>query len=302
MPCYHPLHGWKSKKLNATGKRSIVFKLQNGLISEAVSVPCGKCIGCRLEYSRQWAMRCLHEAQLHQDNCFLTLTYSDEHLPPHGTLHKPDFQKFMKRLRFHFNKPQEISFYHCGEYGETTRRPHYHALIFGADFYDRQILKRGTHPLYESPTLQKLWPFGHSTIGDITFESAAYCARYVVKKINGQNEKKHYEKIIPETGEIITLQKEYSTMSLKQPIGKEYQTRYATEINKSDSVIMRGREMKPPRYYDKRLELTDPSLYATIKAARKQAAADNPNNTTARLKVRETVKLASIQHLKRTLE
>ena len=92
MPCYHPISGYRSRHLNKSGKRSIVFDKKNGYIDMPITVKCGQCIGCRLEYSRQWAIRCLHEAQLHEDNCFITLTYDDENLPHNGSLTKPHFQ------------------------------------------------------------------------------------------------------------------------------------------------------------------------------------------------------------------
>lgn len=100
MPCYHPIQGWKSRFPNQKGKRPIVFK-QNSYadLDSPVTLACGRCIGCRLEYSRQWAVRCVHEASLYDDNCFITLTYDNENLPEGGTLVKKHFQDFMKRLR-----------------------------------------------------------------------------------------------------------------------------------------------------------------------------------------------------------
>lgn len=135
-------------------------------------------------------MRCVHEAQLHEENSFLTLTYDDEHLPENGSLHKPDLQKFFKRLRFHTGK--EIRYYACGEYGEKTLRAHYHVCLFGHNFSnDRQPFRRiGEHILYTSKTLTDIWGLGNTSIGDLTFESAAYTARYVMKKQTGGLAKK----------------------------------------------------------------------------------------------------------------
>ena len=102
MPCYSPLTGYVSREPSKNGKFPIVFDPKKGWIDRSVTVPCGQCIGCLLERSRQWAMRCSHEASLYDENCFITLTYDDEHLPPDGCLNKEHFQKFMKRLRKRF--------------------------------------------------------------------------------------------------------------------------------------------------------------------------------------------------------
>ena len=140
MPCYSPLTAYKGKSTDS-GKMCLSFKRSEGLFGSfsAINLPCGQCIGCRLERSRQWAVRCMHEASLHDENSFLTLTYSDENLPPGGSLHLPDFQNFMKRLRKSI-APKRVRFYHCGEYGDILSRPHYHALLFGYDFDDRKFL------------------------------------------------------------------------------------------------------------------------------------------------------------------
>ena len=130
MPCFSPLDGYRSRTVNASGKRSIVFDIHEGFHDRPVSVPCGQCVGCRLEKSRQWAMRCVHEASLYDENCFITLTYDDEFLPVGGSLDKGAFPRFMKRLRKKF-EPRRIRFYHAGEYGDRFGRPHYHALLFG---------------------------------------------------------------------------------------------------------------------------------------------------------------------------
>ena len=187
----------------------------------AVYVPCGRCIGCRLEFSRQWAVRSVHESKLHKNNTFITLTYSDENLPKGGTLVKSDFQKFMKRLRKHINAKQpdiQIKYLMCGEYGSDSNRPHYHAILFNYDFKDKKpCLQLTDNGQFESPLLNKLWPFGFASIGEVNFESCAYVARYCVKKFmsNGeieQNKLKDNKKHYPD-GRL----KEYLTMS--RPLG-----------------------------------------------------------------------------------
>lgn len=140
MPCYKPVKAFYGKRL-PSGKREIVFssKLADSFIN--LSLPCGNCVGCRLERARQWAMRCVDEASLHVENSFITLTFSDKHLPANRSLDVSIFQKFMKRLRKEV-EPVKLRFFHCGEYGAKTSRPHYHALIFGFGFPDKKFLKR----------------------------------------------------------------------------------------------------------------------------------------------------------------
>ena len=152
MTCFHPLQAYKlGNKPN--GKASIVFKYPIGVdLVEELKVPCGRCIGCRLERSRQWAIRCLHESKSHEDNCFITLTYDDEHLPRDRSLDVKVFQDFIKRMR---KKVGKFRYFHCGEYGEKEFRPHFHACIFGYDFPDKKFLKRtktGSN-LYRSDSL-----------------------------------------------------------------------------------------------------------------------------------------------------
>lgn len=274
MPCYHPLHGYKSEVVNATGKRSLVFGLSLGTNREFVAVPCGRCIGCRLELSRQWAVRCVHEAQLHADNSFITLTYDDEHLPYGGTLVKNDFRKFIKRLRKNLKPKEGFKYYHCGEYGERTRRAHYHALLFGVGFMDQTLFKRSADGsnIYTSEILSGLWPSGFCTVGAVTFESAAYVARYTTGKLNYEKEDK-YEFIDVETGEVTAVQPEYTTMSLKPAIAKEWYAKFEGDAYPSDFIVLRGKKMKPPKYYDRLLELEDPEAHAAIKAARAKHAA-----------------------------
>lgn len=304
MPCYHPLHGYHSKYVNPTGKRSWVSKLSHAISAERLSIPCGRCIGCRLERSRQWALRCVHEAQLHEDNAFITLTYSPENVPYGGTLIKKHFQDFMKRVRKKHDG-QRLSYFHCGEYGERTRRPHYHALLFGLDFPDKVLFRKSQDgsQIFTSDRLSALWPLGFSTTGAVTFESAAYVARYVMKKITGDDAEKHYEVIEPETGEVMRLLPEYTTMSLKPAIAKSWFAEFKGDAYPSDFVVLRGQKMKPPKFYDRLLELEDPEALALVKARRiEEALLRQGDSTTARLLVREEVKRAQIQNLKRGIE
>ncbi len=278
MTCYTPLNGYRSRTPNPSGRRGVVFSTNDGFIDLPVEIPCGQCTGCRLERSRQWAMRCMHEAQLHDDNCFITLTYDEEHLPKNSSLDKKAFPKFMKRLRKKY--PHErIRYYHAGEYGDQFGRPHYHSCIFGFDFPDKNHwTTRKNIPVYHSDILEKLWPFGQSEIGSVTFESAAYVARYIMKKILGDEtaKQKRYQ-----TGTETEQQPEYSTMSRRPGIGKQWYDNFKCEVYAADSVIVRGKEMKPPTYYDGLYELQEPEMMEKIKRARSRSR-DRASETEAR--------------------
>jgi hypothetical protein len=303
MPCYSPLEGWKSRTLNKTGKRSIVFNVKYGYADLPIKVPCGQCIGCRLERSRQWAIRCHHEASQHEENCFITLTYNDKNLPENGSLDKRAFQLFMKRLRKKY-EPKKIRFFHCGEYGELHQRPHYHACLFGLDFKDKKLWQITKEiPLYTSKELQELWPYGFSTIGQVTFKSAAYVARYIMKKVTGDKAEQHYQVTDPQTGEITQRTPEYTTMSRRPGIGKNWLEKYEADVYPGDFVVIAGKKMRPPKFYDRQYEIADPKTWTRIKSRRKINAKKNPEeNTTERLTVRRKVKEAQAELLKRIVE
>ncbi len=305
MPCYHPLNGWKSSKRNESGKRSIVFNRSQGFVDMPIKVPCGQCIGCRLERSRQWAMRCVHEAQLHEKNCFITLTYNDENIPKDSTLDKTDLQKFIKRLRKKYGKG--IRFFACGEYGERFKRPHYHICLFNFDFPDRQVwTEKNDFVLYRSLSLEKLWTFGHSIIGEVTFESAAYVARYVTKKITGKKADEHYSNINKETGEITHERiPEFVTMSRRPGIGTNWLKKYEGDVYNHDYVIINGKKCRPPKFYDKRFEITNPDEFLKIKGRRKKnmlTAETKGENDSDRLMVKKTIQIKKNTYLKRSYE
>lgn len=293
MPCYSPLKGYWAKTRNESGKRSIVFTAREGFIDKPVDIPCGQCIGCRLERSRQWAMRCMHESQLHTQSCFITLTYNPENLPRDGSLSKRHFQLFIKKLRHHL-KGRKIRYFHCGEYGESLGRPHYHACLFGYDPSDKELLTENQGiRLYSSPSLEKIWGKGFVTIGDVTFESAAYVARYITKKITGDKAESHYQ----------GRQPEYVTMSRRPGIGKKWFEKYQTDVYPKDFITVREKKVKAPKYYDKLYEHIDPSAFEQIKIERKRKCKENElDNTPERLHVKETVKKLNLKQLKRSYE
>jgi len=298
LPCFKPLPAYRCSD------GSVVFsELRRFDTVQTLSIPCGQCVGCRLERSRQWAMRCLHEASLYKQNCFITLTYADEHLPSDLSLHYADFQKFMKRLRKRF-KDKTIRFYMAGEYGENFGRPHFHACIFNLDFSDKKLWKKTGSGcrIYRSEILEALWPFGYSSIGDVNFQSAAYVARYIMKKVTGDGAEQHYSMIDINSGEIIKRTPEFNKMSLKPGIGYEWYKKYKSDVYPHDYVVINGKQVKPPKFYDKKLKSDFPFEWDEVEFKRySQAKANFADNTDERLLVKETIAKARLSMLKREL-
>lgn len=321
--------------VNESGKRGFTTNPRYGLPHKPLTIPCGRCIGCRLERSRQWAIRCSHEASLYENNSFITLTFADAHLPPNNSLDVKIFQDFMKRLRKRVDgispvwnekklkNDYPIRFFHCGEYGKVCKncgkskircicgdyvddlgRPHYHACIFNYHFPDRYHWS--THngfKYYRSPLLESLWTFGHSIIGDLTFESSAYVARYVTKKINGDIAAEHYFSHVDDVGEIIQKKPEYATMSRRPGIAKRWYEKFSDDVFPKDYILVNGKKCKPPKYYDNLLEKEHPMDYALIKEERKEKALSfEEDNTYERLQVKEEIQLKRNEKLKRGYE
>ena len=298
MPCYNPLVAWKYE-----GK--MVFNPPpNHMINKPFNLPCSKCIGCRLNYARSWALRCQLESLSHKDNCFITLTFSNEMLQKRKnpwSVDVNDFQLFMKKFRKRYNKP--IRFFHCGEYGEKTYRPHYHALIFGHDFRiktkQNNVKKFGKdkYPLYESSELTTLWGKGHTTVGELNFDTASYTARYVTKKIKGEATNIHINNT---TGEVSEINEVYCTMSRANGIGFDAYQKYKHNWYPNDFIVNgNGIKMKPPRYFDQLYESEFPEKFKIIKDKRKENldfVNQNPKDPNfKRLKDIENVKLLKLK-------
>lgn len=333
MTCYYPMQALKLDSTTASGKQQIRF-VSNETAKQfsshlgLLTLPCGQCVGCRLERSRQWAIRCEKEIQDVEDrggaNCFITLTFNDESLLKRDnpmSLDKRDFQLFMKRFRkackgiAAYDKPGggvhfPIRYYQCGEYGELFKRPHYHAIIFNYDFPDKKLWRMSNgQALYTSSLLNELWPYGFSSIGNATFDSAAYVARYIMKKHLGKDAWKNYfEYIDEETGELVGHRiPEYTTMSRRSGIGKEWLDKYLADVYSGgkDKIFVRGKmqSCKPPRYYDSQYEIIAPQEYLKLKQARIEAASQHKDDQTPeRLDVRQKVLLAKTKVLVRPLE
>lgn len=344
MACFHPLDARRSPA------GTIAFKAMTPF-DQLIKLPCGKCSGCRLERSRQTAIRLMHEAQLHERTCFITPTYNDDYLPtrqrlassedltarrpPRGltsgtskaharenrahedeqaSLWPRDLTLFTKRLNYSVTERfgKGVRYYAVGEYGGLTNRPHYHIAVFGEDFADdRQFWKwsKSGHALWRSSRLQDLWGMGDVDIGELTFESAAYIARYMMKKVLGTSEKA--EKMRDEryrrtdaSGQDYWLEPEFNRMSRNPGLGSRWFEAFKNSVYPHDRVVVRGHPCKPPRYYDELLKRVSADEYALIKHSRELViAAKNPGDfTPERLRAGEAILQASLTTLKRPLE
>lgn len=265
--CISPLEGYRAREKTVHGKRAVVFSVRDGFADLPVSVPCGQCVECRLRKKREWALRCVQEASLHEENCYLTLTYSNFFLPRHGSLDRTAFPRFMKRLRKAY-AGKRIRYFSSGEYGRENGRPHYHALLFGIDFADKKMVgQRKGYPVYESETVRRFWPYGFSELGDVSLESAAYVAKYVMKR--GSNAETDIACVDYDTGEVVERAQEYVTMSRNPGIGMPWLAKYLAEVYDNDSVVQRGVEVKPPRAYDAVAVEWFPEVMQRIKNRRK---------------------------------
>lgn len=289
MPCYKPLKAWQNENGGP-----VAFS-PSGYHNKPLQLPCSQCVGCRLERSRQWAVRCVHEASLWDDNIFVTLTYETE--PLDGSLDKTHFQKFMKRLRSR-NPGKPIRYYMCGEYGERLRRPHYHAIIFNHYFEDTtRSLMLGDN-LATSQELDEIWGHGYTSIGEVNHDTCAYTSRYITKKITGNDQFHHY---VNEDG--VFRQPEYTQMSLKPAIGKTWYAEYKNDCYPSDFITTKGKKFRVPKYYDKLLEQEEPGKLADLKHKRKLKAWErNADNTPARLAAKEKCTYARLQNYERSYE
>jgi len=261
----------------------------------------------------------MHETKMHEQNCFVTLTYNPKNLPANGTLVVDDVQRFLKRLRKKL-EPKKIRFFLCGEYGEKLARPHYHLIIFGHDFEDKKEVSGGVNPLFESETLDKIWGLadpGMCKIGSVTFESACYVANYATKKITNKHEYRDVDgRIWPSADQHYQGRKpEFLCMSRRPGVGKTWYEKFNGDVFPSDEVIVRGKTARPPRYYSNLYKESEPEKYEKIKA-RREAAADHlekwvykgqeieiaPSRNARRLVVRAAVAKAKLAEKNRKLE
>lgn len=270
MACYTPLYGWQyadgGKLHNICNCDETVITAHHNDIGRCIQIPCGKCIGCRLAKSNDWATRCSLEANQWDNNWFLTLTYDDEHLPYQNnsdiddngviikdnilvpTLIKDHLKKFFKDLREEYRTKHnhtKIRFFACGEYGSTTGRPHYHIIMFNLPIFDLTLHKKsstGAH--YHSNALDNTWGNGWITINECNYNTAGYVARYVTKMT--RKDSKIYKYRAPE----------FLNMSRNPGIGFDHFKKKEFEIYENDYVIITNnkgisRKTNVPKYYDR---------------------------------------------------
>lgn len=314
MSCDFPLRAWRSADPDdwSKGKHKLVFRKDLGFPNTEMLIACGQCAGCRLDRARSWAIRCLHEASLHSSNCFLTLTYDNDHYPTDGSLQKDDIQLFLKRFRKKI-APTQIRFFQCGEYGEVCKkcgksqvycrcgewspslgRPHHHILVFGYDFPDKLLHRSGSNPLYTSAILGKLWTYGYHSIGNITFDSACYTARYILKKITGDKAQDHYNGKLPE----------FITMSRRPGLGKGWLDIYYADIYNHDKCVVSDSFVaRPPKYYDAQYSANHADHFSAIKNSRKiKAIEQNLQLTDEDKEARREIRRIKMSKLSRSYE
>ncbi len=310
MPCYSPLKGFK----NTNG--ALVFKRSSHTIGK-MEVACGQCLGCRSDRTLVWAMRIVHESCMHADahgNCFITLTYRSKsecnpgeladgyYVPADYSLNYHHFRDFIKRLRRYF--PQKIRYFHCGEYGDENLRPHYHACLFNVSFDDK-IVEQQTEGIttYSSPNLSKLWPYGFSTVGELNYQTAAYTAGYILKKITGNNAIDAYLRN-DDYGVAYWVKPPYTTMSLKPGIGEKFYEKYKDDFFPSDESPVPGKGIirKVPRFYEEILKSANPKLHKLVRDKRQLWISEHRDDfTPERLMAKYNCHKARSTSQKRTL-
>mgnify|MGYP000543980910 CR=1 FL=1 len=229
MSCHHSRPAWRSTLPNKNGEHPINFTFRR--TEPDYFIPCGRCDGCRASQRRDWAIRIAHESQSWDRNCFVTLTYDDQHCPE--SIQRSDCQNFIKRLKRASARP--IRYYLVGEYGDKTRRPHYHAILFNEDFLGGAYDINGE--LYGNKILDGIWRAGNCTIAPFTFATAMYTAGYVAKKTNDSDT--------------------FSLQSQRPPLGKAWVREHHDNIRRNEKIIIEGKEMPIPAVYHNWLKGTE---------------------------------------------
>lgn len=302
MPCLCPLDAWPAPP-GAADRRPVFSATRSYSGAKSFSLPCGQCVGCRLDKREAWAVRIMHEASLYEANSFITWTYSDEHLPSDLSLSVDAIQRCFKRLRHELGFCRNVT---SGEYGDLRQRPHYHSILFGHDFRGERYPWKRTEMgvLYRAPTLEKVWPYGHVLVGEVTRESAGYVAGYVRKKLTGEKlaESLLRRGVDPDTGapREWKVAPEFFIMSRNPGIGAGWFERFKCDAFPSDFLVVDGKKVSVPRYYlNKLAELEREAVVAKRKRA---ALKHSDNNGDSRLLVRHEVATLKAKRLVRSLD
>lgn len=263
MSCNKPIPCWYSNFVNESGKRPLTFNGRDRYdgwdpkYKDPLSVGCGKCQGCKSDQALMWSIRGYHEASLHDQSCFVTLTYDDAHLPCDGKIDKTHLQYFFRKIR---KSGIKIRYLACGEYGGLTGRAHYHAILFGKDWLEGAIPLSGFGPvggegqLYTNQTLVDLWSHGSVTIAPVSMASICYVCGYVNKKIDDEDT--------------------FNLMSRRPGIGHDWLNKFSDDIVRNGTVVIEGREYQVPKRY----LLWNEEAFADVKAARAEHAKKNSLN------------------------
>ena len=208
----------------ANGKKEIIFKWKGDQTEYDSLLPCGKCEPCIAMKRAEWGIRIYHESLTHERNCFLTLTYDEDHLPEDCKIDKDHVRQFIRKAR----EDKPIRYFACGEYGEKYGRPHYHICLFGED-YRAMSWRIGNDGMYCNNFLEEIWNKGQITAAPLTPGSAMYTAGYVQKKINDSDT--------------------FNLMSRSPPIGKPWLLDNLHRLGNRDTITINGKEHPLPRKY-----------------------------------------------------
>ncbi|AXH76340.1 MAG: replication initiator protein [Microviridae sp.] len=263
MACISPVTCYWSKKVNPSGKRSLVYSSRGSLDGKPFQRPCGQCVNCRIQITADMTVRLVHESKSHNRNSYLTLTYDKE--PEDGSLCHRHFQLFMKRLRQVTGS--RLKYYMCGEYGDKNDRPHYHCILFGYDFDDKRYHSQNKNgdKLYTSDELLSYWQLGHCVVGDVAMQSCRYVAGYIQKKIYGEKAADWYMGRKPE----------YAFGS--NGLGLDYLRRYGAQWMDTGFVVVDGAKFRIPRYYDIKYKEIDGLHFDGVKDGRLANGPTNPH-------------------------
>lgn len=257
-------------------------RLGSSADGDPLELPCGSCIGCRMDRARSWSIRIGHEAQGWDSNLFVTLDYAPEKLRSWSLVY-PDFQGFMRRLRREY--PPPVRFFVAGEYGEKFQRPHWHAILFNLRLPDQQEFENGT---FRSSNLEKLWGNGHCVIDHVTPASSAYVAGYTQSKVDRCRAN---EAIDVETGEVFERRPPFAVMSRRPGIGAYWWSKYRGDLFPHDFAVQEGKKYKVPRYYMEKFKKESPLVSEEVAYERylRSQEADPQESTPERRAVREAV-------------
>ncbi|WGL31465.1 replication initiator protein [Dipodfec virus UOA04_Rod_1082] len=298
MTCFHPLTAYKAYSSVFDLRPEIVFseyKAERAAKYEKIQLPCGQCLGCRLDYSRDWSIRCMHELKYSKDAWFITLTYDDQHLPSDLSLDPDHLRDFWKRFRKFVGS--KVRYFACGEYGDRFQRPHFHSIVFFDSVQEKKLVGRlkSGFPVFNSEVLVSSWPFGYVSIANVSLNTCAYVARYVTKKLTGKQNDFYSESFEVDDDGVITSSfkrdffrypdgriKPFCRCSRMPGLGRRFIEEFYSDVYPLDKCVFfqdgKPKSFSVPRYYDKFLETYHPELWSDVKESRLQKAQEISQN------------------------